>query len=72
MARKPLSAKKIIKILVKDYGFSVVSQRGSHIKLKCGNRVTVVPNHYEVALGTFRNVLWLAGIEEKDFWSKVK
>ncbi len=70
MVKKPLSAKKIIAILVKGYGFRIISQRGSHIKLRKFDRTTIVPNHKEVAFGTVRSILRLARIDEKDFWHK--
>ncbi len=71
MDRKPLSAKKVIAILVRDYSFEIVSKRGSHIKLRKNGCTTIVPDHKELAFGTLRSILKLAGIEEKDFWKKV-
>ncbi|NQU77503.1 type II toxin-antitoxin system HicA family toxin [Candidatus Falkowbacteria bacterium] len=69
-----LSAREIIKVLEQGFGFKVVSQKGSHIKLQksdsVGMRMTVVPNHKEVARGTLKGVLNLAKINEDDFWSK--
>ncbi len=71
MDRKPLSGKKVIEILKKKFGFQVVAQKGSHIKLKKENIITIVPNHKELAFGTFRGILKLAHISEKDFWKKI-
>jgi len=72
---KPLSGKRIIKILCREFGFYFVSQKGSHAKLgkKAGteNITTVVPLHKELAPGTLKGVLELAKIEEKDFWDKM-
>ncbi|MDH7476221.1 MAG: type II toxin-antitoxin system HicA family toxin [Microgenomates group bacterium] len=57
---KAYSAKVILKILNK-INFSIVSQKGSHIKLKGirhGKILTViVPNHKELAKGTFLSIL---------------
>lgn len=68
---KTYSAKQIVNILCRKLGFSFVSQRGSHIKLRkmVGNKVitTIVPNHRELAPGTLRGVLELAEVEEKEF-----
>lgn len=54
------SARQIIKAL-KRIGFLIVSQKGSHVKLKGtfdGETYTaVVPNHKEVAQGTLRSIL---------------
>jgi predicted RNA binding protein YcfA (HicA-like mRNA interferase family) len=72
---KPISGRKVIKILCHDFGFYFVSQKGSHVKLR--KRInhkeitTIVPLHKELAPGTLKGVLKLAQIEEKDFWSKV-
>jgi len=54
-----VSGKDIVKVLRK-YGFSIVSQKGSHIKLKktvsSGFSYTViVPNHKIIKKGTLRN-----------------
>lgn len=43
-----------------EFGFKVISQKGSHIKLcKEGSPVktVIVPNHYEVAKGTSKAYL---------------
>lgn len=64
-----ISGRKMVKIL-ESIGFVVVSQKGSHIKLK---RVTknyketvIVPNHKEIRRGTLRNILKIAGILIED------
>lgn len=66
-----LSGKKVIAILCKKFDFSLVSQKGSHIKLRKileEETITViVPNHTELALGTFRNILRQAKIDSKQF-----
>jgi predicted RNA binding protein YcfA (HicA-like mRNA interferase family) len=57
MARlKRLSARQILRIL-RDYGFTVVSIRGSHAKLKRGieggpSQILTIPLHKELAPGT--------------------
>ena len=70
MDKKPLSGKKVINILTKKFGFQIVAQKGNHIKLKKDSIITIVPNHKELALGTFRGILKLAHISEQDFWKK--
>jgi predicted RNA binding protein YcfA (HicA-like mRNA interferase family) len=61
----------VVQILTHEFGFVVVSQKGSHVKLrkKKGGKMitTIVPLHKELARGTFRGVLELAGINEEDF-----
>lgn len=72
---KPLSGKRVIKILCREFGFYFVSQKGSHVKLKksTGDEkiVTIVPQHKELAPGTLKGILELAQVEEKDFWEKI-
>lgn len=72
---KPLSAKLVIKILCKEFGFYFVSQKGSHVKLmKVENKeaiITIVPLHKELLQGTLKGILKLAKIEEKDFRKKI-
>jgi len=52
-------------------GFFVDRQRGSHIVLKKvtaqGERGCVIPMHREVALGTLRSALKLAGVSPEEF-----
>jgi len=68
-----LSGKEIVKILVRKFGFKVVKQRGSHIKLRRENgekRTAIIPNHEEVAIGTLKSILRQAGISEEEFLNK--
>lgn len=72
MSKLPrLSGQQIIKILVKEFGFTVVGQRGSHVKLRKfinGRKtVTIVPLHKEVKTGTLLGILELADIKKEDF-----
>lgn len=72
---KLYSAKTVISALQRA-GFSQVSQRGSHIKLH-KRRVdktftAIVPNHKEIAIGTFNSILKQAGMPKKDFEKFIK
>lgn len=68
---KTFSGKQVIKILCKYFGFVLVSQKGSHVKLRriTGSKTvtTIIPLHKELARGTFRGILELAEISEEDF-----
>ncbi|MBP9864139.1 type II toxin-antitoxin system HicA family toxin [Patescibacteria group bacterium] len=68
---KPFSGSLVIKILTSSFGFLVVSQKGSHVKLQKNIRGTsirtIVPLHRELAHGTLRGILRLAKIEYTDF-----
>lgn len=61
MTKLPVvSSKQLIKVLYK-LGYSVVKQRGSHIKLKkdttAGTHSITVPEHQEIAKGTLNDIL---------------
>lgn len=71
MTKLPLlSAHKIIKALSK-VGFELVSQKGSHIKLKRKTedkvRVVIVPNFNEIPTGTLRSIIRQSGLDMDDF-----
>jgi predicted RNA binding protein YcfA (HicA-like mRNA interferase family) len=66
MGRLPVvSGRKIIKALTKK-NFSVVSQKGSHVRLKKIDAgrvfIVIVPMHPELAKGTLRSILRQANI----------
>ncbi len=52
-------------------GFSVDRQRGSHVVMKKatpeGERGCVIPMHKEVAIGTLRSALKMAGVPPEEF-----
>ncbi|MEK7087975.1 MAG: type II toxin-antitoxin system HicA family toxin [Patescibacteria group bacterium] len=61
------SSAKIIHTLERN-GFTFVSQRGSHLKLRRASFVVIVPaNRREVPLGTVRSILRQSGLLESDF-----
>jgi predicted RNA binding protein YcfA (HicA-like mRNA interferase family) len=71
MPKLPLvSGAKAVKALQR-LGFFVDRQRGSHVVMKKitteGERGCVIPMHKEVALGTLRSALKLAGVSPEEF-----
>lgn len=72
---KLYSARIIINAL-KRAGFEIISQRGSHIKLskREDERVftVIIPNHKEVAIGTFSSILKQAGMTKKELEEFIK
>lgn len=72
---KLYSARLVVNAL-KRAGFSIVSQRGSHIKLhkKSTEKVytAIVPSHKEIARGTFASILKQAGMAEEEFEKYLK
>lgn len=61
-----LPPKDIIDVL-KKFGFEFVNQKGSHMKYSNGSKVVIIPNHDEIAKGTLKSILNMAGIDLKDF-----
>jgi len=53
--------------------FCLSKRKPCKIEKRIGNQeiITIVPLHKELAPGTIKGVLDLAGIDEKDFWKKV-
>lgn len=61
-SRRPVSGRQVIAALERA-GFSNVSQRGSHVKLRNEEgRVVIVPMHRELAVGTLSSILRQAGL----------
>jgi predicted RNA binding protein YcfA (HicA-like mRNA interferase family) len=71
MARLPIvSGAEAVRALQR-LGFFVDRQRGSHAVLKKvtpqGERGCVLPMHREIALGTLRSALKMAGVSPEEF-----
>ena len=63
-----ISAKELIKALRK-VGFVVVSQRGSHIKLRKLHpirKTIIIPNHKIIRPGTLNNILKIAEVSRQE------
>ena len=65
-----LTPKQVIKGL-EAFGFKFISQKGSHMKYGNGINVVIVPNHSEIAKGTLKSILSMAGISLDEFVEKV-
>lgn len=61
-----VSGRQTIKALSR-LGFEQISQRGSHVKLRAGNRTVIVPLHAELARGTLRSILRQADLTNEEF-----
>lgn len=72
---KLYSARTIINAL-KRAGFEIISQRGSHIKLSKREDeqvfTVIVPNHKEVAIGTFSSILKQAEMTREELEEFIK
>lgn len=69
-----ISGKRLIKALQK-VGFNIISQRGSHIKLRKirpTKKTIIVPNHKIIRPGTLRNILKIAEIDKDDLKKLLK
>lgn len=66
-----LYSAKIVLSSLQRARFSIISQKGSHIKLykREGEKsfTVIVPNHKEIAIGTFSSILKQAGMSKKEF-----
>jgi predicted RNA binding protein YcfA (HicA-like mRNA interferase family) len=62
-----LSSQEIIRVL-KQHGFILVSQKGSHKKFKKNGRIVIVPDpKKEIPRGTFVSILRQSGLNKEDF-----
>ena len=48
-------------------GFTVVKQKGSHIKMRRGGVVIIVPDHRELGRGILRSIIGQAGLSIDEF-----
>ncbi|MDD3645924.1 MAG: type II toxin-antitoxin system HicA family toxin [Candidatus Gracilibacteria bacterium] len=67
---KYISGKELIKILASKNSLEVISQKGSHIKVIVNGIKTIIPNHKELAYGTYSSILKQLQIDEKDLLQK--
>lgn len=61
-----LKPEEVISVL-STFGFTFVSQKGSHRKYSDGKHVVIIPMHEEVAKGTLRSILRTAEITIDEF-----
>ena len=66
-SKYPVLPPKVVIDILKKFGFEFVSQKGSHMKYSNGLRVVIIPNHDEIAKGTLKSILNMAGIDLEDF-----
>ena len=66
-----LSAGKIIKILVDDFGFQASWKPRGFAQTCCRKIVTIVPMHKQVKVGTIFGILSLGEIKKEDFLKKL-
>lgn len=71
-----LYSARIILSALQRAGFTTISQKGSHIKLykRTEEKVftVIVPNHKEIAIGTFGSILRQAGMTRKELEKFIK
>ena len=70
MPLRPLSYRQVKRKLEKA-GFTIVSQRGSHVKFVRYNsdavQTAIVPYHREISVGLLRSILRQAGLTPNEF-----
>ena len=68
---RKISGHEAIKILCNKFGFAIIRQAGSHVCLAKqtlqGKVGTVVPIHKQLKIGTLKNILRLAKVDEEEF-----
>jgi len=71
---KYISGKDLIKKLDDVFWMDIISQKWSHIKIQLhtNNKKTIIPNHKELAYGTFSWILEQLQIDEEEFLNMVK
>jgi len=61
------TGREVLRALMKA-GFVKVSQRGSHVKMRKGNRTVPVPLHgREIPKGTLLKIIQQAGLTKEEF-----
>ncbi len=69
---RTVSGEETIRNICKHFGGKVVSQKGSHVKIKLDSgNVTIIPNHKELDRFTLKGALDLAGISLEQFYEKL-
>lgn len=63
---KYISWKELIKILASKNNLEIISQKWSHIKMSINWIKTIIPNHKELAYGTYSAILKQLQIDEND------
>lgn len=74
-----VGALKLIKLLGREFGYQLVRQRGSHLRLRTdqgGRHSITVPNHDPVRTGTLAGILADVaehfGVDEKEVLSRIR
>ena len=71
-----LYSARIVLAALQRAGFTISSQKGSHIKLVkqsgAKNLTAIVPNHKEIARGTFASILSQANLTQEEFDKFIK
>jgi len=52
---RDISGRRLVKIF-EGFGFEIVGQKGSHIKMTKGDKTLVIPNHSSIAKGTLKEI----------------
>lgn len=66
-----LSGREVIRIFEKQ-GYMRMRQRGSHVVMRKGSIVCVIPDHREIKTGTLSGIIRQAGISPVVFWEWIK
>ena len=67
MSKLPVISGRDCITALQKAGFVISSQKGSHIKLRYGGIVVIVPNHKTLDRGTLKNILDQANLSIEEF-----
>ncbi len=66
MKLKPVSGKKLIKLLLKK-GYWIRNQKGSHVHLRHTTKEPItIPNHKVVSKGTLKEIMKETGLKKEE------
>ena len=61
------SSRIVVSVLLTN-GFTLVSQKGSHLKFVNGNRTVIVPaGRKEIPMGTLKSIARQSGLSDSEF-----
>lgn len=64
---RDLSGARALAVPCRSVGFEHVATKGSHAKVRNGDRIAIIPLHTPLAVGTLRSILRQAAIEPDAF-----
>ena len=67
MAELPVLKLRQVLSALSHAGFTQISQKGSHLKFRRGERTVIVPHHDEIRKGTLACIIRQTGLTREEF-----